>query len=212
MNRTEIDLNEWERKEHYSFFSTFTEPFFGITIQIDCTSALVKTKEKGASFFLYYLYRAIKAANQVKNFRYRIINNKVYLYDVINASPTIGRANNTFGFSSMPFNEDESIFIKNAKEEIERVQNGTTLFPAPKDNDDFDAVIHCSALPWLNFTSMSHARNYNLPDSCPKISFGKVVTIDNKKQMSVSIHLHHGLADGYHVSIFADKFQEFMNS
>ncbi|AIM61173.1 MULTISPECIES: chloramphenicol acetyltransferase [Cellulophaga] len=212
MKRTKVNLSNWERTEHYNFFSAFTEPFFGITLTIDCTIALKKAKKKETSFFLYYLYRATKAANMVENFRYRIIDDNVYLYDSINASPTIGRDNNTFGFSNIIYHKNETEFIKNAKEEIEKVKKGTTLFPTPKDSDDFNAVIHCSALPWLNFTSMSHARNYNLPDSCPKISFGKVVSINNKQQMSISIHLHHGLADGYHVSLFAEKFQELMNS
>jgi chloramphenicol O-acetyltransferase type A len=30
-------------------------------------------------------------------------------------------------------------------------------------------VIHFSAIPWLDFTSLSHARSYTFPDSCPKI-------------------------------------------
>jgi hypothetical protein len=57
-------------------------------------------------------------------------------------------------------------------------------------------VIHFSAIPWLNFTSLSHARSYT--DSCPKISFGKMMTTDDgTKTMAMSIHVHHGLIDGY---------------
>ncbi len=29
--------------------------------------------------------------------------------------------------------------------------------------------------------------------------------------MPVSIHVHHALADGYHVGLFVNKFQELMN-
>ena len=73
-------------------------------------------------------------------------------------------------------------------------------------------MIHFSAIPWLNFTSLSHARSYSYPDSCPKISFGKMTTLDNgKKMMPLSVHVHHGLMDGMHVGKFVALFQELMN-
>ncbi|HMX59624.1 MAG TPA: CatA-like O-acetyltransferase [Chitinophagales bacterium] len=46
-----IDIDNWNRKEHFLFFSKFEEPFFGVTIKVDCTSAYKKAKEKGVSFF-----------------------------------------------------------------------------------------------------------------------------------------------------------------
>lgn len=35
---------------------------------------------------------------------------------------------------------------------------------------------------------------------------------DNMKIMPFSITVHHTVADGYHVGLFLDKFQEYMNS
>jgi chloramphenicol O-acetyltransferase type A len=67
-------------------------------------------------------------------------------------------------------------------------------------------LIHYSAIPWLDFTSISHARSFSFPDSCPKISFGKMTEIDGQKSMSVSIHVHHALVDGYHVGLYVDRF------
>ena len=55
MEKKEIDLINWPRKDHYEFFSQFEEPFFGVTVNTDCTLAYKNAKEKGASFFLYYL-------------------------------------------------------------------------------------------------------------------------------------------------------------
>jgi chloramphenicol O-acetyltransferase type A len=40
-----INLEEWDRKEHYLFFSKFEEPFYGVTVKIDCTIAYQKAKE-----------------------------------------------------------------------------------------------------------------------------------------------------------------------
>ena len=58
----------------------------------------------------------------------------------------------------------------------------------------------------------SHARSFTFPDSCPKISFGKMMIENGKKTMSMSVHVHHGLIDGYHVGQFVNLFQELMNA
>ncbi len=205
--KTLISINEWKRKEQYLFFSDFEEPFFGITVSIDCTEAYQSAREKDQSFFLYYLYRAIKAANEIENFRYRIIEGRPFLYDVIHASATISRPDNTFGFSYLDYDSDESVFHTTAKNEMERVKLSNTLLPSKGG----DHVIHFSAVPWLNFTSVSHARRFSVADSCPKISFGKVTDVNGRKMMNVSIHGHHALMDGFHVGLFTDKFQMLMD-
>ena len=65
-----------------------------------------------------------------------------------------------------------------------------------------------SAVPWVNFTSVSHARNFAFRESCPKITFGK---LSQNKKMPVSIHAHHALVDGIHVGEFIKEFQRLMN-
>jgi len=209
MNQTKqlIDISNWNRQEHFKFFSQFEEPFFGLVVNLDVTQAYLDAKASHKSFYLYYLYRALKAANAITEFRYRIHEGKVYLYDEIHASCTVDRADHTFGFSYMAFHEEEQLFIENAKRVITEVRQSKSLFPS----DTAENVLHISALPWLDFSSISHARSYTFPDSCPKISFGKMTEKAGKKCMPVSIHVHHGLMDGYHVGLFVEKFQKMLN-
>ncbi len=202
-----IDIDKWNRKEHFLFFSKFEEPFFGVTVKLNCTTAYLKAKEKGVSFFLYYLYCALKAANEVENFRYRIIENQVYDFATVNASPTINRPDGTFGFAYMDYFEDEKKFYEKALQEIENVKSTNSLLPAVSGEN----VIHFSVIPWLDFTSISHARSFTHPDSCPKISFGKMTEKNGLKEMPVSIHGHHALMDGYHVGLFVEKFQNLLS-
>lgn len=208
--KTLLDLNTWARKEHFEFFKQFEEPFFGVVAPIDCTKAYKTAKEKGVSFFLYYLHKTLSAVNAVESFRYRIENDSVTVFDRIDASATLTREDNTFGFSLVPFHEDFEVFQATAVEEIERVRNTKGLFTRSFEADN---LIHFSALPWVDFTSLSHARGFTIPDSCPKISVGKMTTAeDGTRSMSVSVHVHHGLMDGYHVGLFFTKLQEFMDA
>lgn len=207
--KTLLDLENWNRKEHYLFFKQFEEPFFGLTIEIDCTKAYATAKELGTSFFVYYLHKTLVAVNTIECFRYRINNDAIYIYDTIDVSATIMREDQTFGFSLIEYSPYFEVFAANTFKEIERIQNTSGLLTREFPNDN---LIHFSAVPWINFTSLSHARNYTFPDSCPKISFGKMtIGNDGERTMSMSIHAHHGLMDGFHVSQFIDCFQELMN-
>ena len=207
--KTLLDLENWNRKEHFLFFKQMEEPFFGITTTIDCTKAHATAKQLETSFFAYYLHKTLVAVNTIESFRYRIIDDAVYIYDRIDVSSTIMREDNSFGFSLIEYSPDFEVFAKNTSDEIQRIQNTTGLLTREFPNNN---LIHFSVIPWINFTSISHARSYTFPDSCPKISFGKMMIADDgKRTMSMSIHVHHGLMDGYHVAQFLDCFQELMN-
>ncbi len=204
-----LNLETWPRKEHFHFFKQMEEPFFGVTVTIDCTKAYEKSKAKNFSFFIYYLHKTLVAVNAIESFRYRISNDEIVIYDQINGSATIGRDDGTFGFSLVEFHADFTVFEKIALTEIERVKNTTGLFTREFDTDN---LIHFSAIPWLNFTSLSHARSFTFPDSCPKISFGKMSVSENEmRTMPMSIHVHHGLMDALQVGQFVDCFQDLMN-
>lgn len=205
--KQKLNLKTWNRKEHFLFFKQMEEPFFGITTSIDCTKAYEKSKELNVSFFTYYLHKTLVAVNQIESFRYRIVADEVYVFDTINASATILREDNTFGFSLVEFNSDLENFAVITKKEIARIQTTKGLFT----REFSENVIHFSALPWIDFSSFSHARSYTWPDSCPKISFGKIMEGNGKKTFSMSVHVHHGLMDGFHVGQFVTLFQDLMN-
>ncbi|MBP6558099.1 MAG: chloramphenicol acetyltransferase [Flavobacterium sp.] len=205
--KQKLNLDTWNRKEHFLFFKQMEEPFFGVTTRVDCTKAYSKSKELGVSFFTYYLHKTLVAINALENFRYRIIDDEVYIFDQIDASATILREDKTFGFSLMEYDKDLKVFIEITRKEIARIQNTTGLITR-----DFEInLIHFSALPWIDFSSYSHARSFTWPDSCPKISYGKMVEENGKKSMAISVHVHHGLVDGYHVGQFLTLLQELLN-
>lgn len=207
--KTILDLDNWNRKEHFLFFKQMQEPFFGVTVDVDCSKAYINSKFLNTSFFIYYLHKTLTAVNAFENFRYRILNTHVYVHDRIDGSATISRADGTFGFSLIEYHPDYQIFEETALAEIERIQNTTGLFTREFNAEN---LIHFSAIPWLKFTSLSHARNMTFPDSCPKISFGKMTIDQNgKRTMPMSIHVHHGLMDAMHVGQMVDYFQQIMN-
>jgi chloramphenicol O-acetyltransferase type A len=207
--KTKLDIDNWNRKEHFNFFRKFDEPFYGVTVKLDFTTAYRRCKTNGISFYNYYLHKTLTAINAIPNFRYRIVNDDVFIYNRIDASTTVLRDDHTFGFSDIKFIGDFKDFDKAARAETARVKNtgGLLTFTA----DDWNPFIHFSALPWIDFTSVSQATNFKSNDSCPKISVGKLMDEGDKKLMSFSLHVHHGLVDGYHIGLFFDKLQALLN-
>ena len=203
--KKKLNVDNWKRQEHFNFFSQFEEPFYGVCVSIDCTKAYQFSKANGFSFFIYYLHKCLVAANAVESFKYRIEDDEVFIYDRINAGATIGRENGTFGFGYFYYHDNLEDFISAAAVEIKRVKETNELGRSLKND-----LIRCSALPWLDFTSISHARSFSVRDSCPKISFGKVTELNGKKTMPVSVHVNHALVDGIHVGQFIDHFQDLM--
>jgi chloramphenicol O-acetyltransferase type A len=143
----------------------------------------------------------------IASFKLRAEGNDVYLYDRVDAGSTISRPDGTFGFGDFIYHPDLNIFYTEALQVIQRVQSETGLQISTAEN-----VIRYSALPWIDFTSLSHARMFAFKDSCPKVSFGKITNNKGKRSMPVSIHVHHALVDGSDLGKYIDCYQDLMNS
>lgn len=205
--KNKIDLNTWKRKDHYKHFIQLDDPFFGITTHIDCSICYKKTKAEKRSFFLTYLYHSLRAVNEIEAFRLRIENNEVYLYDIINAGPTISREDRSFGFALIRYKKDFEKYYNTALQEIERVKQQKGLIYAEGEEN----IIHYTTIPWIRFTSVRQPAMYSNKDSSPKIAFGKLFTENGKTMMPVSIHAHHGLMDAWHISRHLELFQKYLS-
>lgn len=205
-----INLDNWNRKEHFKFFSALDDPFWGITTTVDFTSIYQQSKNMEVSFFLYSVHFLLKCINATTAFKLRIENGEVVEYDKINISPTIGREDGTLGFGFFEYDTDLSLFIENAEKEIHRVKNSTGL-SFSKDTARAD-VIRYSALPWFAFSEMKHAGSIQTGDSIPKISTGKLIQEKKKLLLPISISVHHGLVDGRNVAEFIQNVKDGQNN
>ena len=201
-----LDINTWDRKELFQHFLKLKDPYFGVTIPFNVDKAYQYAKDKNVSFFGVYLHDCMKAINAIDNLKYRIEDNTVQIYDTIHASATLMRSNNTFGFSFIDYDEDLNIFLSNLSAEKRRIEGTPNLFPLVNGLN----CIHCSALPWLNFSGHKEPVS-GVMESIPKLAFGKVVKEENKLMMNVAINVNHALVDGYHVGLFSEMFQKNLN-
>ena len=204
-----IDLENWNRKEHFEFFSKMASPYFGFTTEVDCTKAYDSAKLNDHSFFASYLHKSMCAVNTVEELRLRILGNQVVLYDQIHAGTTIGRSDGTFGFAFIHFSKDFANFNAELQKEIAEVQDSTGI---RMNNGELgkDLIRH-STIPWNSFSALLHPTPLDKTESVPKITFGKFSIKNDKKFLPVSVEAHHGLADGIHIAKYLEEFQKLLD-
>ena len=205
VRKQKIDLDTWESRALFNLFQPFSEPYHGVCIRVDCTATYHYAKQHHLSVFLSFLHRSLAAAQQVENFRTRIIDGEAWRYEEVNGGSAVGRPNGTIGFAHYRYRERIKEFVTYASMEVERVRARYDLERYPEAD-----LIRYSTLPWFDFTSISHARDLSHEDSAPRITFGKMTEAEGRRTMPVSIHVHHALADGLHVAHFVDHFQELL--
>lgn len=202
-----LDLDTWPRRELFEFYRDFDKPYFNICTRLEVTNLLNELhNHPGVSVALTYHYFALKAANEIEQFRYRLRNGKVLIHDVINGGTTLMLPNETFTLVYFDYADTFAEFIGPAQRAIEETRNDGAFRPRHED----DALIHCTTLPWISFTSFSHARNWRREDSVPKISFGKFTQENGRTLMPFSVEVHHALVDGLHVGRYVARVEEML--
>lgn len=88
----------------------------GVLADVDVTEVYDYAQSTGRSFYMTTLYNTLKIADDIENFRYRIENGEVYLYDNTSIGPTyLRKRNKTLVFVWFNNNSDIDSFIKEAR-------------------------------------------------------------------------------------------------
>ena len=200
-----LDLETWPRRDLFEFYRHFDKPYFNICTRLDVTNLLsTLSLRKDISVSLAYHYLALRAANEIEPFRYRLREGKVVVHDVIHGGTTVLLPDESFGLAYFNYDPDFAAFYEGASRAVtEALGRGGGLELEETDDDR----LHFTTVPWISFTSVSHARNWKREDSATKIAFGKFSQDDGRTWLPISVEVHHALMDGLHVGRFLEQMQ-----
>ncbi|MEP6819917.1 MAG: CatA-like O-acetyltransferase [bacterium] len=200
-----LDLKNWIRRDVFEFFVGFDKPYFNICIHLDITNLLTSLSDRpDLSVSMAYHYFALRAANEIEPFRYRLKDRQVIVYDVIHGGTTVLLPNENFTLAYFEYDPSFEKFMAGAEGALKEALSGDGAFrPNPRED-----MIHFTTLPWVSFTSFSHARNWGREDSVPKIAFGKFMKTDGRTLLPFSVEVHHALMDGLHVGRYVARLEE----
>lgn len=204
-----IDIETWERRDNYNFFRNFHNSWISITSEVDCTEAFPAAKAAKRSFFLYYLYAVLRAANEVKEFRFRTDKNgQVVYHDQVDIISPIAVPGKTFYTVRIPYHADFERFYAEAYHIVHNIPEEGDPYGAEKvitEQGDFD-IIQLSATPQLYFTSLTYTQMApDHPLDYPLMNAGKVVPREGRLVMPIAFTVNHAFVDGAHIGHLSEN-------
>jgi chloramphenicol O-acetyltransferase type A len=194
-NYSELDIIAWPRRATYEFFEDYEDPFFNLSANVDVTALYDFCKRNELSYALTVLFYSQLAANQIREFRIRLLNGRLVEFDSIEATQTILNNDETFSFAYFEARSDVFEFNSAGRDALEKYKRLKT-FDVERDRLD---LIYYSVIPWVSFTSFKHASRIDRTQTVPRIVFGKRSVEGDRQKMPVSVEANHTIMDGLHV-------------
>jgi len=210
LNMKIVDVEKWDRKVPYENFITYTNPIFSLTATIDVTKLYAYGKTYGRSFFIDFLYIALRSINEIEQMRIRLCGDDVVIFDKIDASFIVMNNDGVINTCNVGYDKNYNTFYDKVSRAIEIARKTNQ----EKFNDVIKTdLIYVSAIKWLDFTSMSNPYDFNNKEACsiPRITWGKITDKDGRKNIPLDIAAHHALVDGYPVATVFEKIQKYID-
>ena len=211
-----INLDEWNRAELFNEFINMTTSIYDMTVRMDVTNLINYCKENGQSFFINYLYLALRELNAIPEFRMRVHNGEPYLYSWIDCSFTVANNYGYFVNRSTEF-ADYKTFYQNVSAIAEKAKNEKNTHPENSDLSRTD-LIYFSVIPWVDYQSMTlpvltnpHGTSDQTYKTVPCVGWGKYVEENGRFKMSMHIKVSHAFVDGKPLADAFNNIQTAIN-
>lgn len=200
--KTYIDMATYPRRAHFAHFYGMAYPYVGMTVDVDVTELRVLCREKGYSFYLMVMHAAALAADAVPEFRMRIENGGIVIYDECPTSHTELKADGTYVYCNLRHHMPLADYIAQANAARKAAQESGVL----EEEGDVNSLYFISCVPWLRYTALLQP-TCSGEDANPRITWGKYQADEQGRlMMPLSVLLHHALADGLHIARFYENF------
>ncbi|MED3728285.1 type A chloramphenicol O-acetyltransferase [Priestia filamentosa] len=210
MNFHQIDIENWNRKEHFHHYMNGAKCSFNLTANVDVTELLAALKDKKIKFYPAFIYMVTRIVNKHREFRTTFNEKGILGYwdEVVPNYTVFHKDERTFSALWTDYSSDFSTFYK-------RYESDLNVFGHQKGLWIKESVpphtFSISSIPWVNFSSFElnlfNGEDYLLPI----ITCGKYASNGNQTLLPISIRVHHAACDGYHVGLFLHDLQQLID-
>ena len=202
-----IDLETWERRDHYRYYQTLVRTGYTLTAKLDVTRLLEEVRRRGLRFYPVMLYVIATAVNRQRELRMaRDKDGQLGYWDVCHPSYTIFHEDDhTFSDIWTAYTPEFSRFYRDCVQDMETWKDVKGVKTKPDKPDAFTPI---SCLPWLSYTGMGYDTPMTSPMLFPVVLFGKYASHGGRILMPFSGYFQHCICDGYHASRFFNTVQE----
>ena len=204
-----INPKDLKNYKQYLWFSTFSNPTYSFNVKLDVSKLVEYTKETKTSFFINMLYIVTKSLNSIDEFKLRIVNKEIRLYENINPSFIVRTISDIFENVVFDYVDTYKEFYNIAHNIIEDVKTHTSVKESFNDSNLFNEY-YITCAPWISLEGMTHPVPCdNLESSsCPRILWDKYRCEFGKIVMLLNITVNHAFVDGKALSDSFNLIQE----
>jgi chloramphenicol O-acetyltransferase type A len=204
-----INPKDLKNYKQYLWFSTFSNPTYSFNVKLDVSKLVEYTKETKTSFFINMLYIVTKSLNSIDEFKLRIVNKEIRLYENINPSFIVRTISDIFENVVFDYVDTYKEFYNIAHNIIEDVKTHTSVKESFNDSNLFNEY-YITCAPWISLEGMTHPVTCdNLESSsCPRILWDKYRCEFGKIVMLLNITVNHAFVDGKALSDSFNLIQE----
>lgn len=208
--RQEIDIEKWDRKEHFKYYSKCSTPHYCVAFNIEITNLLNFTRKCHISFYYSLIYLCTQALNSVEEFLLEIEDNRVFKIERrVPCFTDLKKGATSFHMVSLPCEGSIIEFAEKAREES--IHNPLAV-DALEGAGEPQIIYSC--IPWADITMCSNERDYNDPklkdDTAPILVWGKYTENNGRYMINMTLDVNHRLIDGYFVGMFVQKLEELI--
>lgn len=199
-----LDMETYKRKDHFAYFNSLAYPYVGLTVNVDITGLFHKIRSENLPFYLTVCYYVCRAANQIPEFRQRIIDGKIAEFDRCATSHTVALEDGTYCYCTL---EDDLPLLEYLPYAVRKQEEARQAATIEEDEEDVYDKFFISTLPWISYTGL--IQPVPMPaDSNPRITWGKYFSQCDRVLLPVSVLCHHALVDGRHIADFYRLLEE----
>lgn len=207
-----LEIETWSRRAHFEFFSGYASPTFNLCSWVPAGATREACRAHGASFSLAVWFAVQRAIDACEPFRYRLRAGRVWIHDRVHVATTVLDPDGaTFRFVHFPWAASFDAFVAGARRAIDAARETEVVGDLPDD----DAVVHGSTVPWIAFTSVTHARQTlesTDADSIPRIVIGRYHDVEGEGRLPISVEAHHALVDGLHMGELLESLSNVLST
>jgi chloramphenicol O-acetyltransferase len=204
-----------KRRDRFEFFESFENPLLNLTFDFEVNDFRPYCKANNLPPFHFFLFCLFSSLNEIDNFKYRILDGKVFKVEDLVGSYTILNEENNFNFTRFKLSPNLEEFIKLSLASKDEVMKETLLIHtglelSPRDMKNY---IFITSIPWLKLTAIEHPTYKYKSADIPSIAWGKFTPLGtNQLSIPLSVQAHHGFVDAFHIHQLSETIKAKISS
>ena len=207
MGFQKIDYGTWPRRPYFEHYHRDVPCWYSMTADVDITALLLRLRTEGLRFYPSMIHGIARMVNADPALRTAMDGTgAIGVYDRVDPTYTVfHKDDETFSVLWTAYQPDLAGFCR--AWEADRARYGDIHAFEARPPEAGQGLFNISAVPWTSFRSL----HLELPEAndylLPIFTLGRYREENGRTLLPLTVQVHHGVTDGFHVGRFFSRLQ-----